>query len=307
MNVDTNSATVTAASSASSSVKTSSAQVNNDAKTDNEFSKELEKASSGDTKAETNAKNSSETKNEEVSSKETSNSEDKNNSDGISNEHNVNSTNENIVLNGNQEYLQGMIDVSSKFHDVSNSQDLKILNSSDILAQNIQALVNTKDQIAAQTLKSSVPSSLDYSTIQMSDDDAVFFADLVQNTDMTMQTIASQIQNDIANKVEGIEQKVKVSSVLMNAIHEGMKTNQPFRIDFDKDVSVILRIDRDGSISANFIPGDKAVEQYLKNNIGFLKQRFDDENLSYKDLSYSQSRNQNRERNNQERKDKEKD
>ena len=101
----------------------------------------------------------------------------------------------------------------------------------------------------------------------MSDDDAVFFADLVQNTDMTMQTIASQIQNDIENKVQDIEQKVKVSSVLMNTIKEGMQTNKPFRIDFDKDVSVILRIDRDGSISANFIPGDKAVEQYLKNNI----------------------------------------
>lgn len=306
MNVDTSSPTVTAASSTSNSVKTSSAQAGSDAKTDNDFSKELEKASSDNAKTETNAKNSTENKNENLSSKETSEQEDKTVSDNILKGHDINNADKNIDVKN--EYLQGMIDISSEITGVNNFQEFNNLNTSDILAQNIQALVNTKGEITAQTLKSSLQPSIDYTTINMSDDDAVFFADLVQNTDMTMQTIASQIQNDIENKVQDIEQKVKVSSVLMNTIKEGMQTNKPFRIDFDKDVSVILRIDRDGSISANFIPGDKAVEQYLKNNIGFLKQRFDEENLSYKDLSYSQSRNQNRERNNQERQnDKEKD
>ena len=71
-----------------------------------------------------------------------------------------------------------------------------------------------------------------------------------------------------------------------------MKTNQPFRIDFDKDVSVIIKVNKDGSIAANFIPGDKAVEQYLRNNISFLRQRFDEQNLSYSQLSYSNSRQQ---------------
>lgn len=302
MNVDTSSQAVTASNSASSSVKTSSAQASSDAKTDNDFSKELEKASSDNAKTETNAKNSTENKNENLSSKETADKEDKV-SDDITKGADINKN-----IDVKNEYLQGMIDISSEVAGVNNFQNFNNLSTSDILAQNIQALVNTKGEITAQSLKSSIQPSIDYSTVNMSDEDATFFADLVQNTDMTMQTIASQIQNDIENKVEGIEQKVKVSAVLINTIKEGMQTNKPFRIDFDKDVSVILRIDRDGSISANFIPGDKAVEQYLKNNIGFLKQRFDDENLSYKDLSYSQSRNQNRERNNQERQnDKEKD
>lgn len=50
----------------------------------------------------------------------------------------------------------------------------------------------------------------------------------------------------------------------MDKLSESMKTNQPFRIDFDKDVSVIIKVNKDGSLAANFIPGDKAVEQYLK-------------------------------------------
>lgn len=71
-----------------------------------------------------------------------------------------------------------------------------------------------------------------------------------------------------------------------------MKNNQAFRIDFDKDVSVIIKVNKDGSIMANFIPGDKAVEQYLKNNIAFLRQRFDEQNLEYSQLSYSNSKQQ---------------
>ena len=88
----------------------------------------------------------------------------------------------------------------------------------------------------------------------------------------------------------------------MDKLAESMKTNKPFRIDFDKDVSVIIKVNKDGSLAANFIPGDKAVEQYLRNNISFLRQRFDEQNLSYSQLSYSNSRQQQQQR----RQDKEK-
>ena len=139
-------------------------------------------------------------------------------------------------------------------------------------------------------------STIDYDVINMSDSDANFFANLVQNTDMSMKSIASQISDAMVNNSENVQKNVQVSSVLMDKLSESMKTNQPFRIDFDKDVSVIIKVNKDGSLAANFIPGDKAVEQYLKNNISFLKQRFDDQNLPYSELSYSNSRQQQQER-----------
>ena len=138
--------------------------------------------------------------------------------------------------------------------------------------------------------------SFDYDVINMSDSDANFFANLVQNTNMSMKSIASQIDNAVGSGAENIQQNVKVSSVLMEKLSESMKTNQPFRIDFDKDVSVIIKVNKDGSLAANFIPGDKAVEQYLRNNISSLRQRFDEQNLPYSDLSYSNSRRQQQER-----------
>lgn len=174
-----------------------------------------------------------------------------------------------------------------------NFTDFKYHNEGQsILSQNIQNLIDTKDLMT--TINSA--STFDYDVINMSDSDANFFANLVQNTDMSMKSIASQINDTMASGTEGIQKNVQVSSVLMDKLSESMKTNQPFRIDFDKDVSVILKVNRDGSLAANFIPGDKAVEQYLRNNISFLRQRFDEQNLPYSELNYSQSRNQQRER-----------
>ena len=132
----------------------------------------------------------------------------------------------------------------------------------------------------------------DYDSVNMSDSDAMFFVNLTQNTDMSMQSIAGQIENALQDNVENVQQNVKVSATLMNKLADSMKNNQAFRIDFDKDVSVIIKVNKDGSLMANFIPGDKAVEQYLKNNIASLRQRFDEQNLQYSQLSYSNSRQQ---------------
>jgi hypothetical protein len=106
---------------------------------------------------------------------------------------------------------------------------------------------------------------------------------------MSMADIASQVAE---NQNAETAKSVQVSSVLMEKLAESVKTNQPFRINFDKDVSVIIKVNKDGSLMANFIPGDKAVEQYLKENISSLRQRFDDENLAYSELSYSNSNEQ---------------
>ena len=64
-------------------------------------------------------------------------------------------------------------------------------------------------------------------------------------------------------------------------------------MDFDRDVTVILKLDKDGKVQAHFIPGTAEVESYLRNNIQCLKQRFDDENINYSSLGYSRYREEN--------------
>lgn len=155
-----------------------------------------------------------------------------------------------------------------------------------VLAKNIQSLLDTKDLM--NTISSA--HTIEYDSINMSDDDANFFANLVQNTDMSMKGISNEINSQLVQNNQNVQKNIQVSSVLMEKLADSLRTNQPFRIDFDKDVSVIIKVNKDGSLSANFIPGDKAVEQYLRNNIESLRQRFDEEDLPYSQLSYSNSR-----------------
>ena len=143
--------------------------------------------------------------------------------------------------------------------------------------------------------------TVDYSAIQMSDVDAKFFADLVSKTDMSAASIAAEFDKAMQNgNTKLVQSTAKASAALIEALKESAKNHQSFRVDFDKDISVILQVDRGGKINANFIPGDKAVEAYLRNNIEFLRQRFNQENIAYGDLRYSQSRQhkEERERNN---------
>lgn len=273
MNVASSTSTTTSTSEVSSTTQTqanSSSQKASEKSFDDEMKSVSKTEESKDTaKTSENEKTSKENKTSTTNKNSEKKAEDEQNNNLLSQQN----ANDDIITS---ELLSGTV----------NFTDYKYNNESQsLLSQNIQNLLNTKDLMTA--VNSATP--VDYDSINMSDEDANFFANLVQNTDMSMKDIASQVAE---NQNSQTSQSVQVSSVLMEKLADSMKTNQAFRINFDKDVSVIIKVNKDGSLMANFIPGDKAVEQYLKENISSLRQRFDDENLPYSQLSYSNSREQ---------------
>ena len=276
MNVSSTSTTSTTSAASVSSTQSQS-KTSSSSKTDKSFDDEMKTAS-----------NTEETKDSAKDDKKV-NSDKKSSEKDTTKEANkiANELKEPDDIVPNDVYSGGINFTDFKYHNESQS----------LLSQNIQDLINTKDLM--NTVNSA--STFDYDVINMSDADATFFANLVQNTDMSMKSIASQINSQMLEGSQNVQQSVQVSSVLMDKLAESLKTNQPFRIDFDKDVSVILKVNKDGSLAANFIPGDKAVEQYLRNNISFLKQRFDEQDLPYSQLSYSNSRQQQQRRQNKEK------
>ena len=269
MNVSASATAATASTSDVSSTQTQS-KTSSSSKSDKSFEEEMKAASKTD--------NSKEAKDASKDEKKISSSQ-KNEKDSIKEANKISEEmKEPDDIVPSDIYSGGINFTDFKYHNEGQS----------LLSQNIQDLLNTKDLMVSVNSAS----TMDYDVVNMSDSDANFFANLVQNTDMSMQSIAAQVSNQMAEGAQNVQQKVQVSSVLMDKLAESMKTNQPFRIDFDKDVSVIIKVNKDGSLAANFIPGDKAVEQYLRNNIASLRQRFDEQNLSYSQLSYSNSRQQ---------------
>lgn len=270
-------------STGDSEIKTSEAKT--DSKTETakvseekvEASKKDEEPKKSDAKTEeTSQKNDSKQEN-------TVNNQDKGQNQQQNPQHNQNSQSESL-----SEEILSMMQQNGRISDINSVQKFRFVSG------------------ISEDVYTSAP-AIDYGSISMSDDDAMFFATLVTKTDMSMQSIAGEFQKslDVSN-VENVQKTAKVSSALLEALSDSMKSNKAFRIDFDKDVSVVMRVDKNGNLNANFIPGDKAVEAYLRNNISYLKQRFDEQNLPYNELTYSKHKRQSQDeerRNNKESKD----
>lgn len=160
------------------------------------------------------------------------------------------------------------------------------------LSNDIQQMINTSAPKVTMAKSVEFVGKMNINSsknISMTQSDAEFFVNLTQTQDVSVENIVAQATEMVQNgaEVKEVANNVKVSQALLDALTESREKNQPVRIDFDRDVSVILRVNKDGSLAANFIPGDKAVEQYLRNNIEALKNTFNENDLPYSDLSYS--------------------
>jgi hypothetical protein len=130
-----------------------------------------------------------------------------------------------------------------------------------------------------------VDTIVSYDKVIMDKADVEFFTNLVENgvVDMT--------------EVKGAEKSSQVSKTLADLLAKAMNDNKPVRIDFDNNISVIIKIDRAGKISADFLPSSQVAEAYLKENLPLLRQRFDDNNIDYNELNQRQRKQESQDNN----------
>ena len=139
--------------------------------------------------------------------------------------------------------------------------------------------------------------------------DIKLFEGLSQKNDVTINSVDSNNQNfNMIINGENLNisyKSIEVSKTLFSALEQAAKTGKSVRRDFGQDASVILRIGKDGKLSADFVPNEKAMEAVLKNALPQLKAKLDEQNLPYGELnyrSYNQQKN-NKQDNNKEKKD----
>ena len=280
INAATTSSTQVSSSSATSQAST---QVNTDnakkSSSESSFKDEMNKVSTKEQAS--SEKNISETSEKKESVK--SNNDKSQNEQGSETD---------LVLEGSADY--------SKFASMA------VLDANSMLTNDIRQVMGLGTAAVEETdnfFNTKGFMTLDFTkSLFLSESDANFFLKLTKNNDVSVANITTQAQTMLNNGAEfaEVKQNVQISQTLLDAISKARENNQPLRIDFDQNISVILRINKEGVVSANFIPGDKAVEQYLRNNISNLKATFDEQDLPYSDLSYSNrgSKQQKERRNN---------
>ena len=122
--------------------------------------------------------------------------------------------------------------------------------------------------------------------------DAIFFVNLLNRDGL----ISYSVENETLSVSDINNKKINATTSLLNMLQTSFDSKKPIRLDFDNDITVILKLDKEGKIQAHFIPGTSEVETYLKNNITCLKQSFEDEEINYSYLGYSKHKN-NKEKN----------
>jgi len=143
--------------------------------------------------------------------------------------------------------------------------------------------------------------SLKLDKIEKNDID--FIKSCAENPNMQLNMINPQtmtvnytLNNNIETKTTANEVSYKslnVSKSLANMIDYAYKTQKPVRLDFDGNASVILKIDTEGKLTAEFISSDKAMENLMKNNIPHLRNKMDSEGLPYKEITYREHSSKN--------------
>jgi hypothetical protein len=206
----------------------------------------------------------------------------------------------------NQSYSEIFSDILSGAFGIENMGVLSNIQDNSSLSEELISSLSEDTDI------SELKPSYKYDCMSIDRDDAIFFAKAIKGENYSFSVNGNVLMENMATNVKEaatVYKSAEVSKTLMNMIENSQSTQKPVRIDFGNDISAVIRVSQDGKISAEFIPSDKVAEEYLKNNISYLEQTFNEENIPYNQLSYREDRSKQRQQNqaqtNQEKQQKE--
>ena len=174
----------------------------------------------------------------------------------------------NMLLNKNNKEEKPEVAVQTEIQQEEQAPKTKTVTNEQGVKK-----VDIKTNVTTETV-------VKFDDIAMNKNDVEFFANLVENGSVDM------------NSVQHAQKSSQVSKTLADMIAKSMQDNQPIRINFDNDISVIIKVSKNGKISADFLPSSQIAEAYLKENLPILKQRFDDNNIDYDELNHRKQEQQ---------------
>jgi len=145
----------------------------------------------------------------------------------------------------------------------------------------VEARPENKVKVAESILAQAIEESK--SKIRRIDLSNITGEDVDYITDLLKQGTAdsSGLMNDNSEKASVLSEK------FLAMLKDSILNKKIFRIDFDNEISVIIKIDGEGKISANFLTSSKELEEGLKNNLYLLRQKFEEQNINYGNLEYT--------------------
>ena len=199
------------------------------------------------------------------------------NSDGQPFANFMNNQNDQKLSSSAKDLAEEKAILSTMSENIAMANKNRVLNEQETQNQSKVKTVSNSEGVKKVDKKTNVTveTVVKYDNIVMNEGDVDFFAKLVENgqADMTQATAKSS----------------KVSKTLADMLAKSMKDNQPVRIDFDNNISVIIKVGRDGKIS--------------KENLPLLRKKSEDNNIEYDELNHREQKQDEKERQKKEQKD----
>jgi len=81
-----------------------------------------------------------------------------------------------------------------------------------------------------------------------------------------------------------------LSRKFLALLKDSIINNKVFRIDFDKDISVIIKINKDGQLNVELQTTDENLALHIKENLHILKEKFEALNVKYDKISLKETK-----------------
>ena len=163
----------------------------------------------------------------------------------------------------------------------TSEEDLVFLN--EIVALNNQMSVEVQDRAS---VTQNVLNALVSQTQNMEDENYINMSDLSGDDVDYVIKMLEKGSSDASDFTDDNKELAILSEKFLSLLRDSIINKKVFRIDFDNQISVIIRISNDGKINAEFLTNDEAIETYLKNNLHLLKQRFEALRVNYGEVKY---------------------
>ena len=200
--------------------------------------------------------------------------------------------------------LQELDQIPEAEENMPNTAQLKnakaaVLNKVRELAKKERIILDMKDikevrlHVRSHDLFNREEYSLNVDSLK--DSDIKFLKECVNNPNIVIDPSRIQdLQQNIPVQNQSGQSSFKsvdFSKGLANLIEYAYKTQRPIRLDFEGNSSVILKIDNNGKLTAEFISSNKAMEQIIKSSLPDLRNRLNSEGIEYKEITYKDEPN----------------
>lgn len=158
--------------------------------------------------------------------------------------------------------------------DMEFINELISIQNQSMIEVNHSHKVKNAESIMAQIIEESKNKTVKLNASELSSEDVDYIINLLQ-------------QGTADSAYDDKENPSALSAKFLAMLKDSMINKKVFRIDFDNEISVIIKIDVEGKISANFLTSSKELEEGLRNNLYILRQKFEEQGIKYGSIEYT--------------------